>query len=106
MLPTIISWPKPVLFAFSVGLALSSPATLAQQTTAGSVPQLPYNSVFTGYQGFTEQAIVPWRASNDAVEQAGGWRAYAREASLPDTADKAATKVEKVEMLPAERKTP
>lgn len=106
MHPTIYNWPKPALCAFSVGLVLSSPATLAQQTTASPVPKLPYHSVFAGYQGFAEQAIAPWRASNDAVEKAGGWRAYAREASLPDSADKAATKVQKVELLPAERKTP
>ena len=106
MYPTILNWPKPVICALSVGLALSSPATIAQQTTANSVPKLPYYSVFTGYQGFADQAIAPWRASNDAVEKAGGWRVYAREASLPDTADKAVTKAQKVELLPAERKTP
>jgi len=106
MHPTILNWPKPALCAFSVGLALSSPVTLAQQTTASLVPKLPYDSVFTGYQGFADQAIAPWRASNDAVEKAGGWRAYAREASLPDVTDKAATKAQKVELLPAEKKTP
>ncbi len=106
MHPRIFSWLKPALYAFSIGLALSSPATLAQKTAATTVPKLPYHSVFTGYQGFTEQAIASWRASNDAVEKAGGWRAYAREASLPDTANKAATNPEKVETPPAERRTP
>ncbi len=46
--------------------------------------QLHYNSVFTGYQAFNDQPVAPWRTTNDTVEKIGGWRAYAKEAALPD----------------------
>ena len=50
---------------------------------------LPYHSAFDGYQPFTEGKLKPWTDSNGAVTQAGGWRAYAKEAAAP--ASQAAT---------------
>lgn len=44
-----------------------------------------YRSVFEGYQPFADSKLKPWKESNDAVMQAGGWRAYAKEAAAPDT---------------------
>lgn len=39
-----------------------------------------YTSAFDGYRRFSEEELVPWRASNDRVREIGGWQAYAREA--------------------------
>ena len=44
---------------------------------------IPYHSAFDGYQPFTEGKLKSWTESNDAVTQAGGWRAYAKEAAAP-----------------------
>jgi len=43
-----------------------------------------YSSVFTHYQPYQEQPLIPWREANDQVGQIGGWRFYAREAQVPD----------------------
>jgi hypothetical protein len=84
---------------FSVGLFLS--ASLAQaQPTPGAVTIAPgtntsvaspfqYHSIFTQYQQFIEQQVLPWKDSNDTVGKIGGWRFYAREASQPDEVEKA-----------------
>lgn len=84
---------------FSVGLFLS--ASLAQaQPTPGAVTTAPntntsvaspfqYHSIFTQYQLFIEQQVLPWKDSNDTVGKIGGWRFYAREASQPDEVEKA-----------------
>jgi hypothetical protein len=47
---------------------------------------LQFNSIFAGYQAYTEQAVGSWREANDNVGRIGGWRAYAREAAQPDSA--------------------
>ena len=60
-------------------LALLGSAVAQAQTT------LPYRSAFDGYQPFADSKLKPWKESNDAVMQAGGWRAYAKEAAAPDT---------------------
>ena len=82
---------------FSAGLLLN--VSLAQaQPTPGAVTTAPgtitsvtspfqYHSIFTQYQQFIEQPVLPWKDSNDTVGKIGGWRFYAREASQPDAAD-------------------
>ena len=50
-----------------------------------------YCSIFTQYQRLNQQTVTPWRESNDAVHQAGGWRALAREARAPESASMAAS---------------
>jgi len=82
---------------FSAGLLLNVSLTHAQ-STPGAVTTAPgnitsvvspfqYHSVFTQYQLFNEQPVLPWREANDTVGKIGGWRFYAREASQPDAAD-------------------
>ncbi len=48
------------------------------------VPVVPYTSPFAQYRRVGDVEVGPWRAANDTVERIGGWRAYAREASLPE----------------------
>jgi hypothetical protein len=45
--------------------------------------QIPYRSVFEGYQPFTLDKVLPWKDTNQTVETIGGWRAYAKEAAEP-----------------------
>ena len=45
--------------------------------------QLPYQSIFDGYRRYTDAKLQPWKQTNAAVEAAGGWRAYAKEAAEP-----------------------
>ncbi|MDO9273641.1 MAG: hypothetical protein Q7T94_11575 [Rugosibacter sp.] len=89
-------WPvrRLVCWVLSVGLVLSisvvhaqtlsrvvaSPSVSIPETSASVAAMLQYRSVFTEYQGFNEQQILPWRGTNDAVEKIGGWRVSAREA--------------------------
>jgi len=82
---------------FSAGLLLNVSLVHAQNTP-GAVTTAPgaitsvaspfqYHSIFTPYQQFIEQQVLPWKDSNDTVGKIGGWRFYAREASQSDAAD-------------------
>jgi hypothetical protein len=77
-------------WALSVGLAFSTSVAFAQEAALPEAQKLKYKSVFSQYQGFKEQAVLPWRESNEVVQKIGGWRAYAEEARRPDAIDKAA----------------
>lgn len=80
----------------SMVLALTASAAFAQkvevntlQPSAGksleqAMPIPKFVSVLGLYQGFKEEAISPWRASNDLVGKIGGWREYAKEAHSAD----------------------
>ena len=69
---------KPYL-AFAV-LAALAPHAAAQQPVAAPHPADPaapapavkYESAFTGYRGFREEPLAPWRAVNDEVARVGG----------------------------------
>lgn len=75
-----------------------APATLSiLKLNPTPLSQFQYRSIFTDYQGFTEQVVSPWRETNDTVEKIGGWRVYAREVRLPDTAEQPAAKAGKTE---------
>lgn len=54
------------------------------------VPAGLYRSAFEGYRPSAETAVGAWPDANKAVQQAGGWRAYAREAAAPQPAGPAA----------------
>lgn len=81
----------------SAGLSLSVSLVHAQSTvgavttaptnTASVASPFQFHSVFTHYNMFTEQPVLPWREANDDVGKIGGWRFYAKEASQPDAAD-------------------
>lgn len=102
--------------ALCITLALSTPASHAQSaasskpdtapvssTTAQPITpgtpepasgiRLRYCSAFANYQRLNQQAITPWRSSNDAVLQARGWRelAMAARANPPEAAAKTST---------------
>ncbi len=56
---------------------------LLVSATAQAQNAIPHHSAFNGYQPFTEGKLKSWTESNNAVTQAGGWRAYAKEAAAP-----------------------
>ena len=66
-------------FAFAV-LAALAPHAAAQQPAAkphpadpaAPAPGVKYESAFTGYRGFREEPLAPWRGVNDEVARAGG----------------------------------
>ncbi len=77
------------LCAVFAALASWAPVSGAQNTPdpadpAAAVPAATYRSAFDGYRKMGDEPVADWRASNDAVAKAGGWRAYAREAQAPE----------------------
>lgn len=70
---------------------IAATAALAQATAPGAAPVSPpaYRSAFDGYQRFSDEKTTPWAQSNEAVRDAGGWRAYAREAAQPPASESA-----------------
>ncbi len=50
-----------------------------------AVPELNYRSALETYRRFVDDPPIPWREANETVNRIGGWRAYAREASQPET---------------------
>jgi hypothetical protein len=79
----MIHFKPAVVLAFAGTLACGHAQPPAPAAAAGpAVPaasSLLFRSAFDGYRPFSEQAVAPWKQSNDAVREAGGWRAYARE---------------------------
>jgi hypothetical protein len=70
-------------------VCLSSPLTVVaspDEKTDQTFP-LHYRSAFTHYQKFSDQPTLSWREANDTVDKIGGWRFYAKEATLPDAAE-------------------
>jgi hypothetical protein len=63
--------------------ALLTAITVSLAAPAQSI-ELPYESVFKDYQAHKDVKLLDWKASNEAVRAAGGWRAYQREAQAPD----------------------
>jgi hypothetical protein len=54
----------------------------AQSAAPASAPHgLPESQAFKSYRGFAVEPVSSWPAANKMVEQIGGWRTYAREAS-------------------------
>lgn len=47
-------------------------------------PIFEYSSVFSSYSLFNDPVLASWQKSNATVQQIGGWRAYAKEASAPE----------------------
>ena len=102
------SRPHAGLAARSIALALAAmlagppvvqsqtPAPISAQAAAASDTE-PSGSrlAFEGYRAHTDEQIRDWKHANDEVGRIGGWRAYAREASAPDSprrdADKASS---------------
>lgn len=91
-----VSWPFAVLALVAlpgfaqVNTAPAEPFSNAKAAAAAqTVPAaLPYRTVFDGYQPFTDEKLKSWKDSNNTVGKIGGWRAYAKEAAEPASADK------------------
>lgn len=66
----------------AVGVASEGPAPRSALVQT-SVP-LKFQSVMKDYRPYSDQPVGSWAEANRTVEQAGGWRAYAREASQPE----------------------
>ena len=71
-----------IFYLFSPASGIASPEENSAETSS-----LHYRSAFTHYQKFSDQPTLSWREANDTVDKIGGWRFYAKEATLPDTAD-------------------
>lgn len=81
------------------GCALWLAANLAQAQDAAAraerpdpldpqarVPPATYHSALATYRRLGDDKPLPWKQANEAVNRIGGWRAYAREAQLPEPA--------------------
>ena len=68
------------LFLAFIALAALAPRAAAQQPAARPHPADPaaqaqatkYESALSGYRGFREEPLAPWRDVNDEVARAGG----------------------------------
>jgi hypothetical protein len=72
------------LASLTTFVALTAGAQTAPAPASKPVPNqsaLPYHSAMEGYKAFADEKPVPWAAANTTVDQRGGWRAYAKEAS-------------------------
>lgn len=61
----------------------ASPPPATTPASAAPAPMLPFRSALEGYQPYTDEKTVDWKAANDTTARIGGWRAYAKEASAP-----------------------
>ncbi len=79
------SFPVPWLVGLTAFISLAAGAqnTPAPATTTAPSTQtaLAHQSAMEGYKSFADEKPIPWAAANALVEQRGGWRAYAQEAS-------------------------
>lgn len=86
--------PAACALAISAAHAQQAPRTAAQSDPLDAkavVPALVYWSALTGYRRLSDDEPLSWREANDTVGRIGGWRAYAREASEPESAGSEAT---------------
>lgn len=90
MLGTLSQWLAPVaLLAVATALhAQPAPsATRGDPLDARSpVPPIIHESSLSQYRKLTDEQVISWREANETVNRIGGWRAYSREASEPDSA--------------------
>lgn len=80
--------------ALSLAAMLAGPPVVQSQPPAPVPVQAPAAadaepsgsaSAFEGYRAHADEPIRNWKQANDEVGRIGGWRAYAREASAPDS---------------------
>lgn len=62
-----------------LGATLCAAAAAQQISAPPAAPAPAYRSALEGYRPFADEGVAPWKDSNQAVREAGGWRAYARE---------------------------
>ena len=63
--------------------SLLSLAAAAQPAAQPKAQQPAFKSAFEGYQPYTDDKTIDWKAANDTTARVGGWRAYAKEAGMP-----------------------
>ncbi len=97
--------PNPRVLALAMGaaLGLSFSALVSAQTRSHDLPDptdpkahptaLVYRSALQHYRALQDPTLRDWRAANQRVHEAGGWRVYLREsqASAPASAASAAS---------------
>lgn len=80
---------------FIAAMALPAPAVAQKKARPDpadskvSVPPVIYMSPLKQYQPLGDEQVTSWKAANEVVEKAGGWKAYAKEAQQPDVGTKA-----------------
>jgi len=67
-------------------VAAEADADAATAVTSSLAPSIQYQSPFKDYRPLGEDKRIPWKAANDEVGKIGGWRVYAREASVDNAA--------------------
>ena len=75
--------------------ALAQPSPSPNLTPAPPLSEAApasFKSATEGYQPYTDEATINWKAANDTVAQIGGWRAYAKEAAAATEAATPASK--------------
>ena len=60
---------------------LAAPALPAEPAAAKPAP---VKSAFEGYQAYSDDKMISWKAANDEVALIGGWREYAKQAQQPE----------------------
>ncbi|MGH8804430.1 MAG: hypothetical protein ACREXN_06765 [Polaromonas sp.] len=82
------------------GVALAAllfiPLWASVATAQVNTPQTPsappaFRSALEGYKPYTDEKTVNWKEANDTTARIGGWRAYAKEASQPESGATPAT---------------
>ncbi len=84
-----------LLAAIGLGLASNTSAQTAPAAPTevrrpdplnpkAEVPAVAYRSAFKDYRPNAEVEVGSWKDANTTVQQAGGWRAYAKEARQAD----------------------
>ena len=88
----ISAWALPMVAAAPLALAQAAPGNsgLDPRDATATVPPVTYESPFAGYRILSDEKATSWKESNENVGRIGGWRAYAREAQRPESADEAA----------------
>ena len=71
------------LVALAFAAALPNYAHTQTVSPAAVVAPAPYKSAFEGYQAYSDDPVVNWKAANDDVARIGGWREYAKQAQQP-----------------------
>ena len=83
--------PAAVALAALLFMPLLASLAAAQVATQPSPPAAPaFRSALEGYKPYADERIVNWKAANDTTARVGGWRAYAKEASQPESGAKPA----------------
>lgn len=91
MVASLLRWlMRAALCAVAGAAAAQNPPSAARKPDPldprASVPAVVYESTFSRYRRTADDKAIPWREANDTAARIGGWRAYAREAQLPDPA--------------------